>query len=148
MPSAELDPLWESGIQVGDKVVKELCNPQYKDKIERIPHYKLIKGKTFPNGTITQDKEIVEYYEENIIGKEQIGCKKTGKVDVSGKIYNQSGYFWKVIGNEVCGASNIDGGEHANWYRMYIDTSVDIQCDNLIIDKITIYDPTKKSVLI
>ena len=121
-----IDPYWLSPFQVEDKVVKELCNPNYKDKIESIPHYKLIKGQSFPNGTIIQDEEVIDFYEVNIIGKEQIGCRKTGKVNVSGKIIQDKNRWCKLEGEEICCMSNIDGGRYGNWGRK--DGSVDNPC--------------------
>ncbi|KKK96905.1 hypothetical protein LCGC14_2658080 [marine sediment metagenome] len=37
----EIDPFWLSGIEVGDKVVKELCNPVNKTWTDEIPHNKI-----------------------------------------------------------------------------------------------------------
>lgn len=151
----DLDPyIFSENIhQVGDKIVKELCEPVYKTWSDKIWHYKNCTTKAIYSLGNDSTTKVYNYtcldYIEIVENKNvQVDCIKIGKVNVSGKVYSPKGYFCKLIENEVCCASNIDGGEYASWYRKDIDSSVDIQCDNLITDKITVYDKTKRSILI
>ncbi len=128
------DPL-ENSIIVGTKVVKELCNPVYQDIKETIPHYKTIKGKEFPNGTVVEDKQVLDYIETNVIGTEQIGCKKTGVVNVSGVIYQGDDSWCGLIGDKICCAHNKVGGQYASFWRT--DESVAMYCEDLITGKET-----------
>ncbi len=152
MPGSELDPLWISAVEVGDKIVKEMCKPVYRTWTDEIPHYKTcIQEEVYEPINKTTIKAFnytcLDYIERIEHINEQIDCITIGKVNVSGKLYSSRGYYCKLIDNEVCCASNIDGGEYASWYRKDMDSSVDIQCQNLINDKIIVYDTTKKRVL-
>ena len=142
MPGKELDPNWLSGVQVGDKIVKEICKPIYVDDIEQIIHYKLIKGKTFPNGTITEDIQVRDYIENKVIGKKQIDCIKRGKVNVSGKIYEGNNAYCISEGSQVCCYSNKEGGKYASTWRT--DGSVDKECEDLITNENVLISSTGK----
>ncbi len=121
--------------QIGNKIVKELCNPEYKDIIEKIQHYKEIKGQEFPNGTIIKDYQVLDYMEQNIIGTEQVDCRKIGIVNVSGVIYQGDDSWCKLFGDKVCCAHNKVGGQFASFWR--IDVSVAMYCKDLITNKET-----------
>ena len=125
MPGSELDPLWESGVQVGDKIVKELCVPLYRNWTEKVYHYKTCKGTSYPNGTIVEDYKCLDDVEE-IPRYDQVDCRKTGKVNVSGNIIQEEDRWCKLEEDEICCMSNIDGGRYGAWYRT--DGSVDNPC--------------------
>ncbi len=127
-----LDPLWISAIEIGEKIVKEMCAPVYKTWTDETPYYKTCKGFTDPNGTIVEDYECIDYIEK-IENTEQVDCIKTGKVNVSGKIYEGNDAFCKLDGNQVCCYSNKEGGEFAATWRT--DKSVDKECEDLITGK-------------
>lgn len=130
MPGSELDPLWISAVQVGDKIVKEICVPLYKTWTDEIPHYKTCSKEevSYPNGTITKayNYSCLDYIDEIEHINEQIDCRKIGKVNVSGKIIQEKNRWCKLIGDEICCMSNIDGGRYGNWGRK--DGSVDNPC--------------------
>lgn len=75
---------------------------------------------------------------------EQIGCTKTGKVDVSGKIYSGTDSYCKLIGNEVCCAHNKEGGQYAAFWRT--DGSVTKYCRDLITNKETFDNSLKVNI--
>ncbi len=84
-----------------------------------------------------------EDYTEQIEHKnEQVDCIKTGKVNVSGEIYEGNDAFCKLEGNEVCCYSNKEGGQYAATWRT--DGSVDKECKNLITDEVELISSSNK----
>ena len=140
MPSAELDPLWSSGVPIGDKVVKELCEPIYKTWTDKIKHYKnCTSGGIYDDINKTTSKEYtyvcLDYIEEIPHINEQVDCKKTGKVNVSGKIISNEDWWCQLEGNKVCCVHNMEGGKNSAWWAT--DTRLSKWCRNLITDKVT-----------
>ena len=118
------DPIDSSFID-GKRVI-EHCIPVYGDIIEETVHYKTIKGVTYPNGTIVEDKQVFDYKEKRVIGTRQTDCIKKGVVNVSGKLISKWGSWCQLENNEICCMSNIDGGQYGAWFRN--DGSVDKTC--------------------
>ncbi len=130
------DPLWISGVEVGGKIVKEVCTPIYKDWIEYIPHYKNCTTTcTEKNVSCTPKNYKCINYTEKIPHTEQIDCKKTGRVNVSGDIFQGGDSFCKLIKNDVCCLHNKEGGEYGNWDRT--DGSVTKCCKDLITGELS-----------
>jgi hypothetical protein len=135
-PFETLDPKWISGIPVGNKIVKELCVPLYQNRTEEIRHYKTCKQNKveYPNGTIIEEVEYkcLDYIEKIEHTNEQIDCVKTGRVNVSNKIYSYPNHFCKLEGTRVCCVHNLEGGQF-NTFKS--DGSVDGFCEDLISGK-------------
>ena len=133
----ELDPMIISGKKIGDKIVKELCEPVYETWTEEIEHYKTCTTKEilYPNGTIIKsyDYKCLDYIEKIEHKNEQVDCIKTGDVNVSGKIYEGQNAYCELIENRVCCYSNKEGGQYAATWRT--DGSVDKECEDLITGK-------------
>ncbi len=68
-------------------------------------------------------------YTNKIVLKNESLCIKTGKINVSGKIYEGNDAFCKLQGNKICCYSNKEGGEFAAFWRT--DGSVDKECIEL-----------------
>ncbi|KKN53814.1 hypothetical protein LCGC14_0598400 [marine sediment metagenome] len=134
-PFEELDPLWISAVQVGDKIVKENCIPIYKEIIQKIPHYKRCNVVCVAeNKTCTPyDYDCFDYL-ETIKLIEQVDCQKTGTVNVSGTIYSYENHFCKLEGNQICCIDNKEGGQFNTFKK---DLSVDGFCDDLVSEKRT-----------
>ncbi len=143
----ELDPRIISGVKVGDKIVKELCEPLYKTWTDEIKYYKIcvdcynitIKSNEsdkeailYPNGTYYKAEEkcddysCIDYIDKIDHINEQVDCLKIGKVNVSGKLIQEKDRWCRLIEEEICCMSNIDGGRYGAWYRT--DESVDNPC--------------------
>lgn len=127
----DIDPLWISGTEVGDKIVKELCNPVYKTWTDEIKHYKTCTQEEVYNPINKTTSKAYNYtcldYIEKIEYKnEQVECKKTGKVTVSGKLIEEKNRWCKLEGDEICCMSNLDGGRYGAFFRT--DGSVDKKC--------------------
>ena len=148
----EIDPFWLSGIEVGDKVVKELCVPLYKTWTDEIPHNKICtncynttievnesdgydifnetNGTYYKIGEKCYNYSCLDYIEKIEHINEQVDCIKTGKVDVDGKIY-EGNKADCILGNtRICCYSDKEGGKHSATYRT--DGSVDKECEDLI----------------
>ncbi len=159
-----LNPLWISGVQVGDKIVKELCVPLYKNWIDEIRHYKncadcrnvtiesnKTDGVIATNGTYYEIKEqcysyrCLDYIEEIPHKNEQVDCIKNGKLDVDGKLYEGNRASCILQDTKLCCYSNKEGGKGASTWRT--DGSVDRECEDLITGKTELISSEGKSYL-
>ncbi len=121
----EIDPIWESGTLVGNKIVKELCNPINKTWTDEIPYQKNCTRKEvyYPQNDSTikaYNYTCIDYKRIEHIN-EQVDCGKKGKVDVDGTIIQDERRWCELIKEEVCCLSNIDGGRYGNWDSPDVD---------------------------
>lgn len=144
----KLDPMLLSGVQVGDKLVKEMCNPVYKTWTDKIPHYKTCTTKEInhPNGTIEKayNYTCLDYIKNIPHINEQVDCTKTGRVNVSGEIIAYENLYCKLDRNKVCCIHNREGGQYGAWQRT--DDSVTKWCRDLITNKETFDNSLKISL--
>ena len=152
------EKIWEPIHYIGNKEVRELCNPINKTWTDEIPHYKNCtncynttieaneidkEAVLYPNGTYYKIKETcydyscIDYIEKIEHTNETIGCTPTGQVDVDGKIIAFKGYFCKLIREEAVCVHHKAGGEHSAWYSLEIDNRLGAWRRDLITDKIT-----------
>jgi len=142
--------LGDAGTLIGDKVVKELCNPVLKTWTDEIKHYKNCTqeavynpiNKTTTKGYIYTCLDYIEKIEHKDV---QVDCIKTGKVSVSGKVIQKEGYWCRLQGNSVCCYPTEVGGQYAITWRT--DGSVDRQCIDLITNKIDSINNLKKPMV-
>ena len=137
----ELDPMLISGVEVGGKIVKEMCNPIFKTVNEKTTYYKKCdKVCDSKNLSCTPYQyDCIDYIEDINVYK-QVDCIKTGKINVSGKIYSGSDSFCKLIENKICCAHNKEGGQFATERD---DGSVTKCCKDLITGEEICYNSLK-----
>lgn len=142
--TVNIDPYWISGVTIGDKIVQELCEPvldTWTDK-KYIYEYGLEcynltintpDGIYVNSSGIRYNKKAICYQHQKLIKveetehiEEQVDCIKTGEFLVDDDLFYMEGYFCKLVDEEICCLSNIDGGKYGDWERN--DGGVDKQC--------------------
>ncbi len=142
----EIDPVWNAGVQVGDKIVKELCEIKYEDGIDNINHYQkhtetviwhnlTPRGKEqFANGSrydilsYKYNWTDLDYIEEIPYFNREVDCAKTGEIKINEEIIGDDTKFCKLIDEEVCCCPVTSGGKFCAWYRIGIDNSTETVC--------------------
>ena len=153
----EEDPLWSSGIEIANKVVKELCNPVNKTWTDEIKHYKTCtncynitipsnetakEATLYPNGSYYVAKEICydntcpDYTEYIPHINETIRCDLNGEVQVDDVIYKLKGSFCQLEDTKVKCYDDKDSGRFAITWRK--DESVNVVEVDIITGEITV----------
>ncbi len=151
----EIDHYWLAK-EVGDKVVKELCNPVYATWTEEIKHNKnctscynitLYSNETakeailYPNGSYYVAKEICydntcpDYTEYIPHINETIRCDLNGEVQVDDVIYKLKDSFCRLEDTKIRCYSDEDNGRFAITWRK--DDSVNVVEYDLLTGEIT-----------
>ena len=145
---------------VGNKTVEELCEIKYKNWTEEIDYYKIktlylnttvesptgmyfnsSNGKYYDIVKVYYNTTVRDYIEYIPHINKQVDCKKTGELDISGKILAPYRWGCVLIGSSTCCSPVEDGGRFADFSRT--DNSVDKCCKDLISNKVECTNPKK-----